>query len=146
MTFNRESRRRGMKPALCVVIGCLLGAVTLPANGLAGDPPPQSKRHHGSDAKEPHASFEVTFSTGDAALLKEHYAPTYRNLPPGLQKKLRRTGQLPPGWEKRFEPFPPALERELAPLPSGYRRGVLDGHAVIFNPRTHVLLDVVVLF
>jgi hypothetical protein len=25
-----------------------------------------------------------------------------KNLPPGLQKKLERTGELPPGWEKKL--------------------------------------------
>jgi hypothetical protein len=55
---------------------------------------------------------------------KRESGPRYRTLPRGLQKKLARTGQLPPG----------------------YRRGVVDGHAVIFDDRTHVLLDVAVLF
>ena len=45
-----------------------------------------------------------------------------------------------------MEPFPVVVERELVVLPSGYRRGVLDGHAVIYNPRTHVIIDVAVLF
>ena len=27
-----------------------------------------------------------------------------RRLPPGLQKKLARTGSLPPGWQKRVHP------------------------------------------
>jgi hypothetical protein len=31
-------------------------------------------------------------------------------------------------------------------LPDGYRRGVIDGHAVIFNDRTLVIFDVAVLF
>lgn len=55
-------------------------------------------------------------------------------------------GELPPGWKKKFEPFPVALERQLTMLPSSYRRGVIDGHAVIYNSRTHVIVDVAVLF
>jgi hypothetical protein len=91
-------------------------------------------------------SVQIVFGRQDAQIIREYYAPRYRDLPPGLQKKLARTGQLPPGWQKRFEAFPVAIERRLAALPAGYRRGVVDGHAVIVDDRTHVILDVAVLF
>ena len=45
-----------------------------------------------------------------------------------------------------MEPFPVAVERQLVVLPAGYSRGVVDGHAVIYNPRTQVIFDVAVLF
>ena len=60
-------------------------------------------------------------------------------------KRYARTGQLPPGWQKKVEPFPASLERECAPLPAGYRRGVIDAHAVIYDSRG-TIIDVVVLF
>jgi hypothetical protein len=85
------------------------------------------------------------FSTHDVQIIREHYAPKYRNLPPGLQKKLARTGSLPPGWQKKLEPLPFELERRLVGLPDGYRRGVIDGHAVIYRPGG-VLIDATVLF
>jgi len=79
----------------------------------------------------------------EVQVIREHYAPP---LPLGLQKKLRRTGKLPPGWQKKFEPFPIEIERQLAVVPSGYHRGVIGGQAVIFNRRTQVVIDVAVLF
>jgi len=87
----------------------------------------------------------VSWGTRDIEMIRRHYAPKYRNLPPGLQKKYARTGQLPPGWQKRIEPFPATLERECAPLPAGYRRGVIDAQAVIYDSRG-TIIDVVVLF
>jgi len=90
-------------------------------------------------------SVRIVFSTRDAQLIREHYAPQYRNLPPGLQKKFARTGTLPPGWQKKLEPLPVGLERQLAGLPEGYRRGVIDGHAVIYR-QGGVLVDATVLF
>jgi hypothetical protein len=50
------------------------------------------------------------------------------------------------GLSKKFEPFPVEIERQLAAVPSGYHRGVIDGQAVIFNRRTQVVIDVAVLF
>jgi hypothetical protein len=79
-------------------------------------------------------------------VIRDHYAPRYRDLPPGLQKKVARGGQLPPGWQKKFEPFPTVVERRLQPLPPDYRRGVIDGHAVIFDTRSNVIVDIAVLF
>src|SRR5688500_15609930 len=53
----------------------------------------------------------IYFRPGDVRLITGYYKP--RQLPPGLQKKLYRTGHLPPGWEKRYEPLPVVLERQL---------------------------------
>ena len=91
-------------------------------------------------------SVHIQFSTAEVRVIREHYSTRYRSLPPGLKKKYQRTGQLPPGWQKKMQPFPARLERELVVLPAGYGRGVIDGHAVIYNPRTQVIVDVAVLF
>jgi len=84
----------------------------------------------------------VYFTPGHVRVIHEYYAPRYRALPPGLQKKLYRTGQLPPGWQKRMQPFPVVVERQLAPLPPYYRRGVIDNYGVVYDPRRHVIVDV----
>lgn len=64
-----------------------------------------------------------------------------RELPPGLAKKYYRTGQLPPGWDRRIQPFPYEVERSLPPVPVGYARGYVDGFAVVYQPRTHLVVD-----
>lgn len=89
---------------------------------------------------------QVHFSIGEQRVIREYYAPRYRSLPPGLQKKVARGGQLPPGWRKKLQPFPGEVERQLAPLPADCGRGVIDGHAVIYSTRSHTVIDVAVLF
>ena len=113
-------------------------AVTLTASQGRG---PRSEAKGGS-----RADAHVEFTPHDTALIRSHYESRYRSLPPGLQKKLARGGSLPPGWEKRLERFPAALERDLVVLPPGHARGVMDGHALIYNPITHAILDTVTLF
>ena len=68
------------------------------------------------------------------------------NLPPGLSKQLHRQGHLPPGLEKKVAAFPVELERRLPPLKEGLVRGVIEGRAVIFNPKTSVIFDVFAVF
>ena len=77
--------------------------------------------------------------------VREYYRPHYRALPRGLRKQYYRRGYLPPGWQRRIEPYPVYVEREVVVLPHGYRRGIIDGHAVIYN-RRGLILDVAVLF
>jgi hypothetical protein len=91
-------------------------------------------------------AVNVHFSTGEQRMIREYYAPRYKSLPPGLQKKVARGGSLPPGWQKKMQPFPVEVERRLEPLPRGYSRGVIDGHAVIYSSRSHTVIDVAVLF
>jgi len=102
--------------------------------------------HRDDDDDDDRRGHACYFRPHDVWVISDYYAPRYRPLPPGLQKKLYRTGHLPPGWAKRMEPMPVAVERDLAPVPVGYRRGVIDGYAVIYEPRTEVIIDIAVLF
>src|SRR3954467_6050636 len=70
-----------------------------------------------------HRAKDCYFQPGDTRVITEYYGPRRRELPPGLQRKLYRTGHLPPGWEKRMQPLPVVVERQLAVIPSGYSRG-----------------------
>jgi len=89
---------------------------------------------------------QIVFAPRDIDLIRTHYRARYRQLPPGQQKKLARGGTLPPGWQKKMEPFPAPLLRGVVVLPGDHRYGVMDGHAVIYHPITHAILDIVSLF
>jgi hypothetical protein len=95
---------------------------------------------------EGHHGKGCYFEPRDARVVTEYYAPRRRELPPGLQKKLYRGGHLPPGWEKRMQPMPVVVERQLVPVPAGYSRGYIDGYAVIYSPRTQVVIDIMAVF
>jgi hypothetical protein len=85
------------------------------------------------------------FHDRDVVVIRDYYRPYHRPLPPGLRHRYYRTGHLPPGWAKRMRPVPVYVERELVVVPHGYHRGVIDGHAVVYNDRGFIL-DVAVLF
>ncbi len=132
-----------------VVITGLL--VSSPLAGISEAGVQKGKKHAkheriDSDVRVRSTSVHVVFSPREVRVIRDYYGSRYRDLPPGLRKKYARTGQLPPGWRKKIEPFPVVVERELVVLPAGYQRGVIDGHAVIYNPRTQVVVDVAVLF
>ena len=133
-------------------MGVLAAVVALMATALPlqADQNSRAAQRHGTvapvDGSAVEAAIQIVFSTGEVELIREHYAPRFRSLPPGLQKKLARTGQLPPGWQRKMEPFPVVLERRLPELPYGYARGVFEGHAVIYIPGTSVVIDATVLF
>jgi hypothetical protein len=84
------------------------------------------------------------FRAEDIRVIHDYYRP--RGLPPGLEKKFYRTGQLPPGWQKKMQPFPYEIEQRLPPLPDGCARGYMDGYAVVYEPRTRVIVDIHAVF
>jgi hypothetical protein len=130
--------------ALALTVGVTAIVSADPKNGRR-----HSKKPHGNGmgaSGETHVVAGVRFSTADERAIHEYYRPRYKSLPPGLQKKVARGGQLPPGWQKRMQPMPIDLERRLGPLPREYGRGVIDGHAVIYDTRTRVVIDATVLF
>ncbi len=143
-----------MKTALYVMAALLtVGAATSEA-GQRRD----VRRHEARDARvriddryydrhnDVRGDVRVIFSRGDTRIVREYYAPRYRKLPPGLAKKYARTGHLPPGWQRKIQPLPWAVERRLSVLPRGYRRGYIDDHAVIYAPRTGVIIDATIVF
>jgi hypothetical protein len=87
-------------------------------------------------------TVNVVFSPREIEVIRAHYSTQERSLPPGLQKKVARGGQLPAGWQRKMEPFPASLDRVLTPLPGNYRRGVIDGHAVIYDPMSQAIYDI----
>ena len=88
-------------------------------------------------------SVAVVFSSGDREIIIE-FARENRSalppglakkdrLPPGLERQLRRNGQLPPGLQKRLTTFPRSLEARLGTLPRGARRVFLGDRALILD-------------
>jgi hypothetical protein len=137
-----------MKRIICSTLAaCLLGGTVSTAVASQGKSRKHAKQERATYERDAvRASVQVVFTSSEVTIIRHHYAPEYRNLPPGLQKKVARGGQLPPGWRKKFKPFPVAVERRLPGLPPAHRRGVIDGHAVIYNTRSNVIVDVAVLF
>ena len=142
------------KTVVCMCIAVMAGIAAVDADqgrgrgeGRGDDPGRGNGRGAAARGATPAPGRgNVVFATRDVTAIRSHYGGRYKNLPPGLQKKLARGGSLPPGWEKKMEPFPAALERNLVVLPAGYKRGVMDGHAVIYNPITHAIMDIAALF
>lgn len=111
-------------------------ALPLPARG---DDHGQGK---GKDKGKGKGHGNRYFRDGDAVYLRQYYSGPV-DLPPGLRKKYYRTGQLPPGWEKGFRPFPAALVQRLPPPPPYCERGYVDGYAVVYDRRTRIIVDIV---
>jgi hypothetical protein len=120
----------------------LFGLIPLAGTrSFARDP---DDKHHGKKKGQNHdhrGDYDSHyFRTEDYGVIK-HYYRAPRHLPPGLRKKYYRTGTLPPGWQKNFQPFPAELVRQLPPPPPNCERGYIDGVAVVYDRTTRVILD-----
>lgn len=143
-----------MRTALCAAAAVLLVGAAVSDASPKRDHRRSDAWAHADDRREDYddhrrdASWNVpiAFSNGDRRIVREYYEPRYRRLPPGLQKKYNRTGHLPPGWQRKIQPLPSAVERRLMVLPREYRRGIIDDRAVIYAPRTGSIIDSAMLF
>jgi len=96
---------------------------------------------------------EPVFTTQERTLITRWFTTNRSNLPPGLakretlppglEKQLRERGTLPPGLQKKIQPLPVELERQLTPIPTGYRRVVIAGNVIVMNPTTGLIYDIV---
>ena len=102
----------------------------------------QDQYEHGDHHRDKSCYFELR----DLRVISEYYASLYPPLPRGPESKFRRNGQLPPGWEVQMQLIPAEVERQLTPVPVGYRRGIIDGFAVVYNLQSAVIIDVTPLF
>jgi hypothetical protein len=85
------------------------------------------------------------FRQRDVVVVREYYRPYYRPVVHDVRYVYVRHKSLPPGWQKKMRPVPVYVERDLEPIPYGYRRGIIDGHLVVHNDRGFIF-DVAVLF
>ena len=90
---------------------------------------------------QPYPQSQSYFRPQDNAYWNQYYNGP-RNLPPGLRKKYYRNGTLPPGWQNQWQPLPQQAYSQLPPPPAGYQAGYYNGYAVVVNPRTRVIYDV----
>ena len=148
-----------MKSLLSVTVaGALLAGTVLTDHVEAGD----KRRGHGREVQyerydsryyrdsrdyrdDQHYYRDRYYRERDVVVIRDYYRPYDRPLPPGLHRHYYRAGYLPPGWAKHIRPVPVYVERELVVVPHGYHRGLIDGHAVVYNDRGFIL-DVAVLF
>jgi hypothetical protein len=149
-----------------LLTGVLLGATALASPAEAGDDDRRGRgrydrddRYDRRDRYDRHDRYDRYvrydrdrdhrrgryFRDRDVVVIREYYRPYYRPLPPGLAKKYYRHGYLPHGWARRVRPIPVHIDRHLHGLPRGYRRGIIDGHVVVFNSRG-LIVDLAVLF
>ncbi len=98
------------------------------------------------------------FTQQRVTVIRNYYTPAeIDRLPPGLRKHIERTGHLPPGLEKKLivnqplppgyldymVPAPPTLVSTLGPLPPNSNLYFYNGDAVLINPKTQAVLDIV---
>lgn len=146
-----------MKRAMCTVAAAVALMLAC-APGMDGTTTWQAQgKGHGASSSKKRSSIHPpasVFSPRDRLAIGTYFRDassrlppglSRRNgdLPPGLERQLRKNGRLPNGLEKRIAPFPRELNGRLAPLPRHYTRGLIGGTAVVIDQRTMTILDII---
>lgn len=127
---------RQLTSIICLGFALAISPSLLAEKGGKGKGPKNNK----GNGKDASAAVAVYIRPGDIPVINRYYAP--QSLPPGLQKKLARTGTLPPGWQKGYRAFPHELEAQLPPICGNCMRGYYGNYAVVFDKKTAIIYDV----
>lgn len=109
-----------------------------------GDREPENSDYREREYDDHPHRFRVYFTDRDVDVIRDYFRHDRedrddRRLPPGLEKQLRRNGSLPPGLQRRAEPFPNDLEHRMGSLPRGYSRVILSGRAMILRDDSEII-------
>ena len=88
-------------------------------------------------------SASVVFSQKDKQTIQHYYRGVgrkHKKYPPGMNKRLEKGKELPPGIAKQH--LPGTLENQLTPLPQGYLRIKIGGDVMIQNTISNVVTDI----
>ena len=141
--------------AICIVT--VLVAFVLVSNPAwaqgRGKQVAQQDKTAGEQVREVLPESTPVFTTREETLVKKWFTENLEGLPPGLAKReqlpaglerqLREKGKLPPGLEKKIQPLPAELERQLTRLPTGYRRVVIAGNVILMNETTGLIYEII---
>ncbi len=95
------------------------------------------------DRREEHRNREYHFREGDAKKLREHYHANFRGndrIEASHRARFVVGGKLPGDWKVRIHHVPEVVLRDMPAVPAGLEIGYLDGYAVVYDP---VTLDIV---
>jgi hypothetical protein len=121
--------------------------------GPAGQQKESHEREYRRDDR--HRNYrDYRYSDRERDALRRHLSNRdYQSLPPGLQKKVARGGQLPPGWQKKLQvgrtlPDDLYYHGQRLPVYDGIRRidgvtdVIIDNEAVRIMDATQTIIDV----
>ena len=104
------------------------------------DGPAQRERARPEQAKR-----EYHFRAEDQTRLREHYRTNFREhdrIDAAHRPSFVVGGRLPRDWKGRIHPVPEVVYREFPPIPAGLQIGYLDGYAVVYDPVTLEIVEV----
>lgn len=106
---------------------------------------PLSLAYAAPQERQEHKEHSYHFRDQDGAKLREHYRANFRtgdHIDMGRRVHFTVGARMPDDWKTRMHPVPEVIVRELPPVPSGLEIGYLDGYAVVYDPSTAEIVEV----
>jgi hypothetical protein len=99
----------------------------------------------GPEQREQRQSKEFHFSPEASSKLREHYQSNFRakdKVDVAHRAGFTVGARLPDGWKGRIHAVPSAVLADIGPIPAGLAVGYLDGYAVVYDPGTGDIVEV----
>ncbi|HEY9030270.1 MAG TPA: hypothetical protein VIM93_02835 [Kangiella sp.] len=148
-----------------IITMAALGLTFTFSNSYAMDRAPKSEQADRAEQIAPKAARDGRFHEDEIQVIRDYYRDYDREhdrdgkkktLPKGLQKKYERTGELPPGWEKKLQrgevlsedvyrygqPLPVDLKRQLPYTPEGSEIIEVEGKIIRVLENSREIIDI----
>lgn len=133
------------------VIASIIAASLLCTGTLYAKKPEHAGKGKKEKSHKKHKKANRHFSSKERHIIQAYY----KNLPPGLQKKMRRGGELPPGWEKKVsvgkqipheymtvaKPLPAELSAQIPAGPVGSKLLQIADKIIRVETGTNMVLE-----
>ncbi|MCA1323879.1 hypothetical protein [Herbaspirillum sp. alder98] len=127
-----------IKHTVMVLATCAtLGAAGLSQAQQPGPPPGHEQRggEHGPDQR-------YEFRDADRDQLRRHYDGDLRHVDRNRRPDFHAGQPVPSSYRGKIKPLPQDVRRGLPPPPRGYQMGYYGGYAVVYDPVSFTILQV----
>jgi Ni/Co efflux regulator RcnB len=128
-----------MALATCVA----LGAAGLSQAQQPGPPPGQGHEQRGGEHGGDHRPDQrYEFRDADRDQLRRHYNSDFKHVDRNHRPDFHAGQPMPSAYRGKIKPMPQDVRRGMPPPPRGYQMGYYGGYAVVYDPVTFAVLQV----
>jgi Ni/Co efflux regulator RcnB len=105
------------------------------------DQGPAPREAAAEDHRDQHGN-DYSFSQNDRAQLQKHYQKSLGKVDRSRRPRFEAGREIPKAYRGSITQAPVSLRRRLPPPPTGYTLGYYQGYAVVYDPRTQIVLSI----
>lgn len=128
-----------IKHTILALASCAALGTAVLSQAQQPGPPPGHEQHRGGD-HGPDQRYD--FRDADRDQLRRHYDGDLKRIDRNHRPDFHAGQPVPSAYRGKIKPLPQNVRRDLPPPPRGYQMGYYGGYAVVYDPVSFTILQV----